>query len=140
MATLVLAGDLPAPAVVADTHAHRLWGAPRTDVPAVNLRQAPGPHLLGAAADELAGLPGQDATLGLGLTEALVRYCARREWAVTVEDMLARRWRALFLDARAAESMAPRVAQLLLDETGIDPDLQGFIHLCRQYRLQEAAA
>jgi glycerol-3-phosphate dehydrogenase len=140
MATLVLAGHLPAPAVVADTRAHRLWGAPRTDVPAVNLRQAPGPHLLGAAADELAGLPGQDVTLGLGLTEALVRYCARREWAVTVEDMLARRWRALFLDARAAESMAPRVAQLLLDETGIDPDLQGFIHLCRQYRLQEAAA
>lgn len=136
MAALVQAGDLAAPDVVADTHAHRLWGAPRADVPAVSLRQAPGQHLLGTAVAELAGLPGQDAPLGLGLTEALVRYAARHEWAVTVEDMLARRWRALFLDARAAEKMAPRVAELLRQETGIDPDLNGFLDLCRQYRLQ----
>ncbi len=140
MAALVQAGDLPAPAVAADTRAHRLWGAPRADVAGVSLRQPPGQHLLGAAAAELAALPGQDAPLGLGLTEALVRYCARHEWAVTVEDMLARRWRALFLDARAAEGMAPRVAELLLQETGIDPELNGFLALCRQYRLQAAAA
>jgi glycerol-3-phosphate dehydrogenase len=76
----------------------------------------------------------------LGLTEALVRYCARHEWAITVEDMLARRWRALFLDARAAQRMAPRVAELMRQETGMDPDLAGFLALCRQYRLPQALA
>lgn len=140
MAALVAAADLPAPAVAADTRQHRLWGAPPANGAAVDLRQSPGLHLLGAAAAELVDLPGQDALLGLGLTEALVRYCARHEWAITVEDMLARRWRALFLDARAAEKMAPRVAQLLRDETGLDPDLNSFMNLCRQYRLEELTA
>lgn len=139
MAALVQAGDLAAPAAPADTRTHRLYGAPQQQQSAVvSLRQAPGPHLLGTAVSELSGLPGPDVPLGLGLTEALVRYCARREWAVTVEDMLARRWRALFLDARAAEGMAPRVAELLRQETGIDPDLEGFMALCRQYRLDGA--
>ena len=138
MAALVAAGDLPAPARAVDTRALQLWGAPKTPhpIPAVSLRQAPGLHLLGAAAAELADLPGQDVSLGIGLTEALVRYCARHEWAITVEDMLARRWRVLFLDARAAQAMAPRVAQLLQEETGIDPDLDNFVVLCRQYQLR----
>jgi glycerol-3-phosphate dehydrogenase len=68
----------------------------------------------------------------------MVRYCAQNEWAVTVEDMLARRWRVLFLDARMAEQMAPRVAQLLLQETGLDPALQVFLDLCQQYKLKPA--
>ena len=36
--------------------------------------------------------------------------------ARTVEDVLARRTRALFLDARASIEMAPRVAQLMARE------------------------
>jgi glycerol-3-phosphate dehydrogenase len=36
--------------------------------------------------------------------------------ARTVEDVLARRTRALFLNARAALAMAPRVAELLARE------------------------
>ena len=73
--------------------------------------------------------------LGMGLTQAMVRHSARHEWAVTVEDMLARRWRALFLDARAAKAMAPRVAHLLEHETGIDPQLPQFLALCDQYTM-----
>lgn len=137
MAELVKVGDLPAPGRAADTRTWRLWGAPSKAVQAVSLREAPGLHLLGMAAQEIAALPGHEVVLGLGLTEAMVRYSARYEWAVTVEDMLARRWRALFLDARAAQAMAPRVAQLLQEETGMDPELQDFMALCRQYRLQE---
>ena len=38
--------------------------------------------------------------------------------AQTVEDVLARRTRALFLDARAAVVMAPEVAALLAEELG----------------------
>ena len=40
---------------------------------------------------------------------------------VGVEDVLARRTRALFLNARAATAMAPRVAGLLAHELGHDP-------------------
>jgi 8-oxo-dGTP pyrophosphatase MutT (NUDIX family) len=47
------------------------------------------------------------AHVGTGLTQAMVRHSARHEWAVTVEDRLARRWRALFLDARAVKAMPP---------------------------------
>jgi len=40
--------------------------------------------------------------------------------ARTVEDVLARRTRALFLNARAAIAMAPRVAALMAKESGRD--------------------
>lgn len=133
MACLVSAGDLQAAARVAHTDRHRLWGAPPAGSPAVSLQAAPGLHLMGSAAADVAQLPGHDKFLGLGLTESLVRYSARYEWAVTVEDMLARRWRALFIDARAAAAMAPRVAELLREETGIDPQLHAFLALCGQY-------
>lgn len=136
MATLVAAGDLPDTCTPANTRTWRLWGAPSTPGVAMSLQEAPGMHLLGSAAQELADIPGHKRELGLGLTEALVRYSARHEWAITVEDMLARRWRALFLDARLAQAMAPRVAQLLQEETGMNPELEAFLRLCRQYRLQ----
>ena len=80
------------------------------------------------------------AHVGTGLTQAMVRHSARHEWAVTVEDRLARRWRALFLDARAAKAMAPQVARLLEQETGIDPQLQQFLALCDQYTIDAAMA
>ncbi|MGH9613392.1 MAG: glycerol-3-phosphate dehydrogenase/oxidase [Bryobacteraceae bacterium] len=48
--------------------------------------------------------------------EAEVIWAARAEMARTVEDFLARRCRALFLNARAAIEMAPRVAQLMARE------------------------
>jgi glycerol-3-phosphate dehydrogenase len=40
--------------------------------------------------------------------------------ARTLEDVLARRTRALFLNARAALAMAPRVAELMAGELGHD--------------------
>jgi len=42
------------------------------------------------------------------------------EWARTVEDVLARRTRALLLDARASMEIAPRVAELMAGELGRD--------------------
>jgi glycerol-3-phosphate dehydrogenase len=44
----------------------------------------------------------------------------RRESARTVEDVLARRTRALFLDARVSMACAPRVAELMASELGRD--------------------
>jgi glycerol-3-phosphate dehydrogenase len=52
--------------------------------------------------------------------EAEVVWAARSEMARTVEDVLARRTRALFLNARAAIAMAPRAADLLARELGRD--------------------
>jgi glycerol-3-phosphate dehydrogenase len=52
--------------------------------------------------------------------EAEVVWAARHEAARTVEDALARRARALFLDARACIECAPRVAEILAAELGFD--------------------
>ena len=56
----------------------------------------------------------------LPYTPADVVWAARHEAARTVEDVLCRRTRALFLDARAALEIAPRVAELLAAELGRD--------------------
>lgn len=53
---------------------------------------------------------------------AEVVWAARQEMARTVEDVLARRTRALFLNARAASAMAEPVAKLLAQELGRDHD------------------
>jgi glycerol-3-phosphate dehydrogenase len=76
--------------------------------------------------DAVQSLVEQDASLAAPLHPALpytgaqVVCAAREEVARTVEDVLARRTRALFLDARAAIAMAPRVADLLAHELGRD--------------------
>lgn len=53
-----------------------------------------------------------------------VVWGVRAEWARTVEDVLARRTRALFLDARASMEIAPQVAQLMAAELGRDEEWQ----------------
>jgi glycerol-3-phosphate dehydrogenase len=60
-------------------------------------------------------------TAALPYTGAEAVFAARAEMARTVEDVLARRTRALFLDARAARDAAPRVADLLARELHRDP-------------------
>lgn len=52
----------------------------------------------------------------LPYVKAEVVFAARNEMARTVEDVLARRTRALFLNARAASEMAPMVADLMAPE------------------------
>ena len=49
-----------------------------------------------------------------------VVWAVRHEMARTVEDVLARRSRCLFLNAGAALAVAPKVAQLMADELGKD--------------------
>jgi glycerol-3-phosphate dehydrogenase len=53
-----------------------------------------------------------------------VVWAARHEAARTVEDVLARRTRALFLDARASIEAAPQAAALLAAELARDPSWQ----------------
>lgn len=54
----------------------------------------------------------------LPYTEAEIVWAARNEMARTVEDAMARRTRALFLNARAAVEMAPKVAAIMARELG----------------------
>jgi len=68
------------------------------------------------------------------LTEAMVRFAARYEYAVHVEDVLARRSRLLFLDARLAGVLAERVGGILQSETGLDPKVGEFIELATHYQ------
>ncbi len=104
------------------------------------ISDAPGLHLYGSEAEAVQGLPGAGRELGGGLTEAMVRFAARHEYARCVEDVLARRSRLLFLDAALASSMAAEVAALLLQENGLDPRLEAFLALCRQYLSVPGAA
>lgn len=55
---------------------------------------------------------------------AEVVWAVRMEMARTVEDVLARRVRALFLDAKASIEMAPEVARLMARELGRDETWQ----------------
>ena len=70
--------------------------------------------------------PGWDEPLHLNLPYRVcdVVWAARHEMARTVEDVLARRTRALFLDARASQAAAPEVAALLAATLGRDAGWQ----------------
>ena len=71
-----------------------------------------------------------------------VVWAARREMARTTEDVLARRLRALFLDARAAIEAAPAVAALLgrelgRDQAAVERDLAAFRAIADGYLFRE---
>jgi glycerol-3-phosphate dehydrogenase len=68
------------------------------------------------------GRPELDTVLdaALPLRAVQVFWAVRHEMARTVDDVLARRTRALSLDARAALRMAPAVARLMAAELGRD--------------------
>jgi len=78
----------------------------------------------GSDALALRGLADERPELGAPLHPRLpysgveVVWAVRHEMARTVEDVLARRTRALFLDARASVDAAPAVARLMATELG----------------------
>ncbi len=98
-----------------------------------SIADAPGLHSYGSEQDQIQALPGAARQLGGGLSEAMVRFAARCEYARTVEDVLARRSRLLFLDARLARSLAQPVAEILQQETGSDPQMDAFLALTDKY-------
>ena len=118
----------------ATTHL-KLVGA---DIGAAHIRSIclpPGLHSYGDEQAVVLSMPGAHTALCDGLTEGMVRFAARYEYALTVEDVLARRSRLLFLDARLAGSLAEQVGKLLQQETGIDPEVQAFVELAQHYLL-----
>jgi glycerol-3-phosphate dehydrogenase len=76
----------------------------------------------------------------LPIRAADVVWSVRHEWARSVEDVLARRTRALFLNARASIQMAPAVAKLMAGELNRDEDwqtqqIEAFEKTAKQYVL-----
>ncbi|MDG3004007.1 glycerol-3-phosphate dehydrogenase/oxidase [Paludisphaera mucosa] len=63
---------------------------------------------------------GRKLHAALPYVEVEVIWGVRHEAARTIEDVLARRTRALFLDARACIEVAPRVAEIMAAELGED--------------------
>jgi glycerol-3-phosphate dehydrogenase len=100
----------------------------------------------GTDAEAIRALAAADSTLAEQLDPELpylgaeVAWAARTEMARTVEDALARRTRALFLNAGSAIAMAPAVARLLANELGrdqawVDAQVTEFRQLAEQYRV-----
>jgi len=85
-------------------------------------------HIYGSYAREIrdlyAGQPAWARTIHprLPYTEAEVRWICHHEMPRKLEDMMARRLRALFLDARASREMASDVATIMADELGHDAE------------------
>ena len=98
-----------------------------------SLGEAQGLHSYGDEADFVASMEGSSQELMPGLTEGMVRFAAKFEYARTVEDVLARRSRLLFLDAEKAEKLGAAIAKILQEETGQDPQLAAFWNLAKQY-------
>ena len=74
-------------------------------------------------------------------TVAEVVWAVREEMALNVEDILARRVRLLFLDARVAAEVAPKVARIVAKELGydqawIDGQVKEFTGLAGRYSLE----
>ncbi|WP_342052092.1 MULTISPECIES: glycerol-3-phosphate dehydrogenase/oxidase [unclassified Cupriavidus] len=129
-----------APGVTAELPLHGATDLP-ADLPAANSGSPD--RYYGSDLPLLRALPGNDDIIvpAAGLTAAHVRFAARHELARRVEDVLARRNRALFLDARAAVAGAPRVAEILAEELGHDAawqetEVASFGALAKGYMLE----
>ena len=122
------------------TEALRLRGA--TETPAEGPLAAYGSDAAGVEA-LCRSRPGWDEPLhpDLPYRAGEVAWAARFELACRVEDVLARRTRALLLDARASVEAAPRVAEILAGELGKDEawrreEVRRFEALAEAYRVE----
>ncbi len=78
---------------------------------------------------------------GADNTVGEVVWAVRREMARTVDDVLARRVRVLYLDAKASIVLAPKVASIMAEELGRDKkweqqQVKEFTEMARGYVLQ----
>ena len=105
-------------------------------------------YVYGTDADEIRALTDSSPEMAERLhpqyafTRGEVTWVVRNEMARTLEDVLARRLRILFMDARAAMQMAPAVAAILAEERGKDhtwrnAQLKDFNRVASHYILNE---
>ena len=73
------------------------------------------------------------------ISNSIIHWSITKEMAITVEDVLARRTRCLFLDSGESIRIAPQVAKKMAeimkkDKTWIDKELKKFNTLCENYK------
>jgi glycerol-3-phosphate dehydrogenase len=101
-------------------------------------------HMYGSDAEGIRGLMLDDPSLAECLhpdfpfTKAEVVWACRQEMACRVEDVLARRLRMLFLDAKAAMESAPAVAawmarELCHDNAWVSSEVEDFRTVAKGY-------
>ncbi|MEC8733647.1 MAG: glycerol-3-phosphate dehydrogenase/oxidase [Planctomycetota bacterium] len=122
MVHAVAVGDLgESPCVTADLHLHGWIDRDDPSMPTDHVRRQYGSDA--SALDELAA---EEPRLGEPVHERLpyrgaeFAWAARHEMALTLEDAMARRTRALLLDASASIEAAPLVASIMAKELGHD--------------------
>jgi glycerol-3-phosphate dehydrogenase len=138
------------PCVTKSLKIHGSNGGVGADAASANSNEGPqGPlAFYGSDAGEILALAESKPALAERLDEALpviaaqVVFAVRFEMARTVEDFLARRVRALFLNSASAMRMAPKVAALMASELGKDDQWQKdqvrqFSQLARQYQMAD---
>ena len=111
----------------------RLAGAGPEGGAQASISHPPGMHSYGADQPAVMDMPGAQVELAPGLTEGMVRFAVRHEYARCVEDVLARRSRLLFLDARLSADIAQDAGDIVRQETGRDPQAAEFIQLAAHY-------
>lgn len=105
-------------------------------------------YVYGTDQESIGTLIEQDPALGeklspkYGYTLAEAVWAVREEMALTVEDVLARRVRLLFVDAREAAAAAPKVAAVMARELGrdqawIDEQVKNFTDLAKSYIFEQ---
>ncbi len=105
----------------------------------------------GSDAEKIQQLVAENGDLGKKLHPSLpyiaaeVIWAMRHEMARTVEDILSRRMRALFLNSKAAIEMAPAVAGIMAlelnkDDSWKEEQLKAFKELAQQYVLPGSAS
>jgi glycerol-3-phosphate dehydrogenase len=82
-------------------------------------------HIYGDKAPEIEKIIEQDPAMGayihpcLPYTIAEIMWICRNEMPVSIEDVLTRRTRALFLDTKASSEIAPVVAKIMAEEMNL---------------------
>ena len=100
-------------------------------------------HVYGADIDKISALDEEGNTSlseAVHLTKNQIIWAVREEMAMTVEDVLARRTRTLFLNAAEAKILATQVAQIMAEEMGedqnwIENQIENFTTLTHNYQI-----
>jgi len=100
-------------------------------------------HVYGTDIDKINALD-EEGNISLSeavhLTKNQIIWAVREEMAMTVEDVLARRTRTLFLNAAEAKNLAAQVAQIMAEEMGEDQNwiknqIENFTTLTHNYQI-----
>ena len=99
-------------------------------------------HVYGSLKKEVEALGGKTDNISLSdkiyITNNIIEWSIIHEMALTLEDVLARRTRCIFLDAKESKRIAPKVADKMAkilgkDQKWIDEELKKFNKLIKNY-------